>query len=263
MINSFIRKEPVVAKIGNHKLYAEELAKFIPAGISEEDSTKLALQYINTWTLSILFMDTAEKELSKEELDVSGELEDYKRSLLKYRYEQQYVNQRLDTALTEAQIKNYYETNIDRFKLDAPIVKAHFVRISKSSPHLSKMKKMLASSGEETNVGDSLVYSSAISYTDFGKMWIPAATAAKECDTDVSTMLSGLKQGYFEKEDHNGNMNIIYIIEKKNSGETGPVEYYRERIKDILLSVRKKALLTGLERDLIERAHSEGSLVIY
>ena len=263
MINSFIRKETVVAEIGKHKLYAEDLSKFIPSGISEEDSTKLALQYINTWASSILFMDTAEKELPTQELDVSEELEDYKRSLLKYRYEQQYVNQRLDTVLTEEQIKSYYDRNIDRFKLDAPIVKANFVRISKSSPHLSKMKKMLAFSGEETNVGDSLAYSSAISYTDFGKMWIPAATAAKECNTDVSTMLSGLRQGYFENEDHNGNMNIIYILERKNAGETGPVEYYREWIKDILLSVRKKALLTGLERDLIERARSEGSLVIY
>lgn len=262
-ISSIIGKRPVVAKVGKHKLYAEELARFIPSGITGEDSTKLALQYINTWTLSIIFMDTAEKELSKEELDVSEELEDYKRSLLKYRYEQQYVNQRLDTSLTEAQIKEYYEKHIDRFKLDAPIVKAHFIRISKTSPHIDKMKKMLAYSGEESNVGDSLLYSSAIIYTDFGKMWMPAATVAKECDTDVATMLSGLKNGYFEKENPNGNMNIVYILERKNTGETGPVDYHKERIKDILLSVRKKALLLDLERDLIERAHNEGSLVIY
>ena len=53
----------------------------------------------------MLFMDMAETELSKGEKDVSREIESYRRSLLKYRYEQKYVNQRLDTAVTEADIE--------------------------------------------------------------------------------------------------------------------------------------------------------------
>ena len=95
MISSFVQDNEVVAKVGKHKLYASELSRFIPDGISAVDSTKLALSYINTWTTDLIFMDTAEKELSKQARDVSDELEDYKRSLLKYRYEQQYVNQLL------------------------------------------------------------------------------------------------------------------------------------------------------------------------
>lgn len=263
MVSSLIHEGDVVAKVGSHKLYASELARFIPSGISSGDSTKLALQYINTWASDILFMDAAEKALSKEDLDVSGELEDYKRSLLKYRYEQQYVNQNLDTTVTSEQIKDYYEKHPDMFRLDVPIVKARFLRISKSSHSLAEMKKMMAYSEEEASYGDSLIYSPAISYLDFGKKWISAVYIAGECGTDVTSMLSGLKKGYFEKEDGNGNINIAYVLDIKNIGEAGPVDYYRNQIKDILLSARKQALISGLEQDLLDKAHSDGDIAIY
>ena len=71
--------------------------------------------------------EVAEKELSKSEKNVDKELEDYRRSLLKYRYEQKYVNQRLDTAVTDAQIEKYYEAHIETFKLSLPIAKARFL----------------------------------------------------------------------------------------------------------------------------------------
>ena len=107
-ITSFVHDGRVVAKIGNHKLYASDLNAYIPDSASPEDSTRLALQYINSWASDMAFIDVAEKELSKSEKNVDKELEDYRRSLLKYRYEQKYVNQMLDTAVTDAQIEKYY-----------------------------------------------------------------------------------------------------------------------------------------------------------
>ena len=129
-VSSFVHDGEVVAKAGKHKLYAAELEDFIPGGISAEDSTRLAAQYIDKWATDMLFMDMAETELSKGEKDVSREIESYRRSLLKYRYEQKYVNQRLDTAVTEADIEKYYQDHPDHFKLVRPIVKARYARIS-------------------------------------------------------------------------------------------------------------------------------------
>jgi hypothetical protein len=262
MISSFVQDNEVVAKVGKHKLYASELSRFIPDGISAVDSTKLALSYINTWTTDLIFMDTAEKELSKEARDVSDELEDYKRSLLKYRYEQQYVNQKLDTSLTSAQIKEYYDAHPDMFTLSAPIIKAHFIRLPKGYEHTTELKKMIASV-DEGSYGDSLVFSSAITYSDFDKKWVPVVYVARECGTEVSEVISGIHNKYFENVDANGNTNIVYVSDMVNSGQLAPIDYVSNQIKDILLSVRKQDLLSGLERDLIEKARSNGDLVIY
>ena len=91
--------DAVVARVGDHRLMRSELAEYIPAGVSSEDSLALAQQYIKSWAEELLFLDMAESRLSKEEQDVSKELEEYRRTLLKYRYEERYINERLDTLI--------------------------------------------------------------------------------------------------------------------------------------------------------------------
>lgn len=159
-IMSFVRDGKVVAEVGSEKLYDTDLATFIPDGISAEDSTRLALQYINSWATDMVFNDVVDRELSKSEKNVTKELEDYRRSLLKYRYEQKYINQRLDTAVTDGQIEKYYEDHIENFRLALPIAKAKFLCISADSPNLNIIKKKLLSSDvDDIMEGDSLTYS--------------------------------------------------------------------------------------------------------
>ena len=113
---------------------------------------KLALQYINSWATDMMFNDLADKELSKSEKNVDKELEAYRQSLLKFRYEQKFINQRLDTAVTESQIENYYESHIENFKLQLPIAKAQFLYISSDSPNLGIIMKKMTSSDRKSVV---------------------------------------------------------------------------------------------------------------
>ena len=266
-ITSFVRDlryGQVVAKVGSHKLYASELASYIPDSASPEDSTRLALQYINTWASDQLFNDVAERELSKTEKNVDKELEDYRHSLLKYRYEQKYVNQRLDTAVTRAQIEKYYEDHSANFKLSLPIAKAVYMNISEESPNLEIIKKKMRSNKPEARIeADSIAFSSAFRYTDFGDKWVDLVKLSREVGTDYGTLLSQVKDGMAEIPDGNGNLNIVYFFSLMKAGQVGPVEYFEEQIRDIILSTRKQALLERLELDLIENARNQENFVIY
>ena len=136
----------VVARVGNHKLYRSELQKYIPAGVSPEDSASLARQWINAWAEDLLLLDMAEEQLSAEDKDVSAELEEYRRTLLKYRYEQLYINQRLDTLITDEEIEQYYTANTERFRLERPLMKARYMIIpaaARSIPVLKAKTKCL------------------------------------------------------------------------------------------------------------------------
>ena len=266
-VTSFVRElryGQVVAKVGSHRLYASELASYIPDSASPEDSTRLALQYINTWASDQLFTDVAERELSKSEKNVDSELEDYRHSLLKYRYEQKYVNQRLDTAVTKAQIEKYYDDHAENFKLSLPIAKAVYMNISADSPNLEIIKKKMRSDKPEARIeADSIAFSSAFRYTDFGDRWVDLVKLSREVGTDYGTLLSQVRDGYAELPDGNGNLNIVYFFSLMRAGQTGPVEYFEEQIRDIILSTRKQALLVRLERDLIENARNQENFVIY
>ena len=254
-ISSLIHDGEVVAKLGDHKLYRSELDDVIPKGTSPEDSVNLANLYINSWVRDKAFLDIAQQRLSKEEKDVSKELEDYRQSLLRYRYEQRYVNERLDTTVSDKQIEDYYETHQESFKLERPILKARFLNIAKGSPNLPKIKKLMSSDKvEDVIAADSVAFNSTQRYHDYSQEWIDAVKLAAEFGVDYVQMLSQRSGQFIQIPDGDDNVSVAFIVDFRKAGEVAPLEYCRERIKDIILSGRKHELLTGLEQDLIEDA---------
>ena len=264
-VSDLIHDDEVVARLGKHKLYRSELAGFIPHDATPEDSVRLAGQYINTWAKELLFLDVAGTELSKTESDVTKELEDYRRSLLRYRYEQQYISERLDTVVSPAEIEEFYNTHQDLFALQVPIVKARFLDIMKESPTLDQIKKKMASDdAEELAVADSLAYTAAIRYEDRSGEWLDMPVYAKYFGYDYGTVLSKLRSdGYIILEEEQGDIKIGYVCEMRKPGTTAPLEYCDARIREIIISNRKHALLSSLEQDLLKDALDQEKLIIY
>lgn len=254
----------VVAKVGRHKLHLSELEPYIPAGTSREDSLALALQYIQSWAVDRMFVDMAEAQLSKDQLDVSRELEEYRVSLLKYRYEQLYINERLDTTVSMQEVTDYYEAYADRFVLDVPVLRARYMVIAADSPALEVIKRKMSSYRvEDVMEADSLAWSSAQRYEDWSDTWIDAVSLAREFGIDHATMLSRLRRGFIELPDGRGNVRIAYVTDMIREGRPAPLEYCVPRIEDIILTARKHALVSDLERDLLEDARTKDKLVIY
>lgn len=263
-ISSFLSNEEIVASVGTEKLYRSDLEKVIPKGMSAEDSTRLARQYINTWASDLVYLGIAQEQLSKSERDVTKELEDYRKSLLKYRYEQLYVNERLDTSVSQEHIEQYYQTHMENFVLDRPIVKARFLNIAEESPALKVIRKKMASSDVNDLVeADSLAFSSAVKFATWSDEWIDVTTLAREYAIDYSAMLSMMDKGWIESTDTTGQMKLSYVSEMIGKGQTAPLEFCSDKIRDIIISVRKQQLIMSLERDLLNDARENGRFVIY
>ncbi len=264
VISSIVHDDQVVAKVGKYKLYKSELDKYIPEFASPDDSVNLAMQYINSWATELLYMDVASQQLSKAEMDVTAELEDYRRSLLKYRYEQRYVNDRLDTLITRQQIQKYYNDNKQNFELERPILKVRFIDIMKGAPNKDIiLKKMSSPDYEDVGFADSLARSAALRYWDNSEQWIDAVVLAKEFGMDYESMLKH-KSGDFIKveSDDRPDLMAAYICEMQVDG-VAPVEYCEDKIRNYILSARKHQLIADLEQDLLTNALSHKNLVIY
>ena len=264
LVQSLIHDDEVVARVGKHKLYKSELNAYIPKGISSADSTNLALQYINTWAAEYIFSDMAMSQLPKTQQDVSAELESYRRNLLRFRYEQQFVNDRLDTLITEDQMLDFYNAHSDIFKLERPILKVRFVDILKSAEEKDYIiKKMASNKPSDVVEVDSLARSVALRYYDKSQVWTDASELARDFGTDYITMLSQLKNKYITFENKEmADIKTAYVCEIKKSG-VAPFEYCAERIREYILSGRKRELLVALEQSLLEEASIKGSFEIY
>ena len=263
-ISDLLHNGEVVAQVGKERLYRSDIDGIVPKGISVEDSIALARQIIDVWASDRIYLAIAEEQLSKAEKDVSRELEDYRISLLKYRYEQLYVNERLDTAVSDDKVEEYYESHKDNFRLDRPLVKARFLRIHTESPMLETIrKKMNSSDANDLLEADSLAFSSAMMFTTWKDQWQDVIVLAREMGMPYDAMLGQLKNGWVRQDDTTGVTNLAYVSAMVRSGEHAPIEYASDRIKDIIISTRKQALLSSLEQDLLKDAHENGKLVIY
>ena len=263
-ISSFLKGGDVVAEVGSEKLYRSDLNAVIPKGISQEDSTYLAKQYINTWATELVYLKIAEEQLSKTEKDVTKELEDYRKSLLKYRYEQLYVNERLDTAVSDDLVEEYYNAHQEKFVLNRPLVKARYLSIAADSPAKDQIRKRMSSDEVDDLVeADSLAYSSAYKFTTWSDAWIDVTVLAREFPMDYETMLSQMKKQWVETVDTMGVAKLAYIQDIIKKGQVAPIEYSAPSIKDIIISARKQTLISTLEQDLLKDARENGKFVIY
>lgn len=261
---NLLQDTAVVARVGRHKLFRADVRKFIPPDVSFSDSTNLALQYINSWAAEQIFNDMALAELPKEDLDVTAELEAYKRSLLRYRYEQHYINDRLDTVVSIAQMREYYLDHQSLFKLERPILKVRFIDIYSEVPDKSGiLEKMASNRPSDVLEVDSLARANAIRYFDHSEEWMDAAELAHEFGVDYGTMLSNLKNSYITvTSDEFSDIKVAYVREIKRDG-IAPFEFSQPQIKEYILSSRKRALVENLERNLLTEALDREQFVIY
>ena len=121
----------------------------------------------------------------------------------------------------------------------------------------------LAGTPEELALLAELAGQEALKYVDYSASWVDIIYLAKEFDMDYDELLSKLSKDYIKIERRDrGDVKIAYICDIRRSG-VAPLEFCRDRIRDILLSARKHALLGGLERDLLLDAKRRNEYVIY
>ncbi|MDD4754933.1 MAG: hypothetical protein PHG29_02535, partial [Prolixibacteraceae bacterium] len=148
-INSKTPEDKLVARVGTISLYQSEISSVIPHDISPADSAVMAEDYIKKWVKQELMLQKAQENLSPEQKNVTRELQDYRNSLLIYRFKNELVAQRMDTTVTEAEILDFYTNNADNFKLNNNIVKAIFIKTPNELANPEELRQLSGNSSAE------------------------------------------------------------------------------------------------------------------
>lgn len=257
----FISDNEKVAQLYGKSIYKSEIKAMIPPGTAASDSLAMIEQYVNSWAIKNLLAHKAEKELSTEEKDVRKELEEYRNSLLVFRFEQKYIEERLDTNISEDECREYYNKNSANFTRSSSVVKARIVKISKTSPNNEIIKKIYNSPyTEDIEELERLSYNSADRYNNFNNEWTDIANVAREVPLDITSCeKAAWSKSCIETSDSLFSY-YVYFAQKIGADALAPFEYYKPRIKEIILSKRKQALLSDLESQLIKEAMEKNDL---
>lgn len=103
--------DKIVATVYDKILYQSDLQDVLYEGISFNDSLVRTKAFIDKWIRRQLLINQAENTIDKSELDFSRQMEDYRNSLIIYKYESMLVEQNLDTVISEEEIEKYLKDN--------------------------------------------------------------------------------------------------------------------------------------------------------
>ena len=256
-------KGEVVARVGKDVLYRSEIENLNIKGFSPEDSIRMVERYIHSWAKDRLLLDMAESRLSKADRDVAAQLEEYRQQLLVYRYEQQYVEQRLDTVISEQEYRDFYEAHPESFITHQPLIKGIYIKVSENSPNLNPIKSLYRSHvREDMDRLDQLCYTSADKYYFFDE-WVSLDAIVDGMGMDAGTMASLLDGKSYVEKSYLGYAYLISVSDYVPAGRQAPYEYCRDMTRDVTLSRRKQEHLTRLERNLLNDAIGSEKLKIY
>lgn len=256
-------KKPI-AKIHDKNLYLSDVEDVIPDNKSAEDSTMIAENYIQNWIKKQLLLKKAENNLSEKNKDIQKQIEEYRSSLLIYRYQQQLINQKLDTTVSEEEVQKYYEDNTSNFTLDKNLVKVLYVELPKNSPNISSVKNWMKSENEnDISKLKDYCYQYAKKYDDFDNEWIEFNRLITKIPIEINNPQRFLKYNKNIEEKDSLFHYFIKINNYKLKGTPAPVSYVKDKIKSVILNKRKHKLLEKLEKDLYNEALNRNEFIIY
>lgn len=254
---------PLVAKVYQHELHKSDLSGLIPEGVSPEDSVAIVKNYVEQWIRQTVLLDKAEKNIKE---DFSHQLTDYKNSLLTYAYEQQIVNQLLDTNITAEQLSLYYEQHRDEFLLHNAVVRTTYVVVPLKHPALGKLKNMISKSQfSDENVVELEEVATQQGLTGYYDIetWMPFYNLQRAVPIATYNESLFLKQNASVSVSDERFTYLVRIMEYKVSNDPAPLDLVAEDIRALILNHRKLEILNTLQNDLLEEAMQSDNLKRY
>ena len=240
-----------LAKVGDQYLYSSEIRGLIKPGFSINDSLVMVASLTEKWIRKQLILQKAELNLTDEEKDVKKELDEYRTSLIIFKYEQKLIKERLDTAVSQNEITEYFNENTSNFILNYDIVKAQYIKLSLRSTNIDKVKTWIHSGSEEnTKLLEEYCLQHAIKYDYFKDDWVNFDNIKMLFPVEISNNELFIKSNKFFDMKDSAYLYLLYIRDYKLKGSITPLQFVERDVKSIILLKRKQKLINDFENKI-------------
>lgn len=245
------KEDKLLAKVYDRSLYFSELDGVVPEGTVPADSALLVTAYVQRWLREQLMMYEAERNISKD-LDIDALVRSYRASLVRFNFEERLIAEKLDSTVSEDELRAYYETNKDQFQLESTILKCKLIKLSMQAPQ-NEINKLWNSrnSADEAKL------------TAFAKQWASLALLEPERWYTLQEVSTLLPKGTLTSDNvasnrdgtlSDGDFRYYYRITEAVQGKTtAPFDYAKDQAQKIILHKRKQELLDRWKEDLYQK----------
>ena len=241
----------VLVRVKDRTLKRSEVVSLIPRGTSSADSLLLAESFVKKWVKDALVYEVAQRNLGDEKEEVDKLVEEYRHSLIRYRYQERLIKEKLSADIRESDKLNYYEENQKKFTLDKALIKGLFLKIPVDAPGLSEVKGWYKSTSEASlEKIEKYSVQNATIYDYFYDKWVDFDEVMDNIPVHVSNSTAYLKANKFVEVADSSYCYLLNIKEYLPEGSVAPYDYASSQITEMLINQRKVDFLKTFEEEL-------------
>jgi hypothetical protein len=265
--NLIKKDKPVVAEVFEYVLYEADLIEAIPHGLNKEDSLLFVQEYVNQWAYHHALLHRAlinDLKLPEDEEKLEKHIQDYKESLVIYRYTQRLVGQKLDTNVQMEEIEAYYHQHPTEFTLKDDIVQVAFVKLYNSEKNIKQVRKLLQNYEPEDIVRlKSIAEDKAVNYFLEDDTWILFDDLVKEIPIQTYNKTLYLQNNKFIELQDSVFTYLLRINDFRVQDSYSPLSFEHNRIRSLIINKRKMELIERMQKDVFNEAQKDGDIIIH
>lgn len=255
----------VLVRVKGFSLSRAEIGKQIPTGISHADSLLMAESLVKKWINDVLIYDVASRNLGKEEKDeVEKLVEEYRHSLVNYRYQEQLVREKVAAKLSGEEKMDYYKQNQTKFVLDKALIKGLFLKIPVDAPALSNVKQWYKSTSESAlEKIEKYSIQNAVTYDYFCDKWTDFDQVIENVPIHINNVNDFLRSNHFLEISDSSYCYLLNIREYLSMGSEAPYDYIEPHIVEMMTNKRRIDFLKKFEKELYNDAVKDGDVEFF
>ncbi len=263
-INFADDKGQPVAKAFDKYLYPSDLEGLVPKNTHGNDSAAIVKAFIDQWQHEQVILHQAENNVNIDEKAIEEKLEVYRKSLIRFEYEQELIRQKLDTAVNDQEIQKYYSDNKDNFQLKKPILKVSYIKLPENAPKVAMVKKLFASKDmRDIDLLEKYCFKYSPNFSLLDTAWHYKDELKKILPIDeIPEHRYDNLNRIFEISDNNA-LYLIILRDSKFRDSLSPLAFEKENIRNLILNQRKLALISQMETEVFKEAQKNNELEIY
>lgn len=254
--------DPLLARVGEARLYRSELSSKMPGGLSQDDSVKFSRLYVRGWIERNLLSEVATDKIDMRKIDKM--VDEYRTELIMWEYRNRMFDSDDEAALPEDSLRAYYATHAKDFRLQYPLVKGLYLKVPDDIKVLPSIRRLYKStSTSDLDILEKYGLGNALHFDYFGDTWIDwqqiEARIPYDFGNDINQFLRSHNTLEVEKD---GYVYLLRIDSITPAGDTMPYSSARRLIVDRLTAQRRADLDARLSKRLLDDATKNGKIEI-
>jgi len=250
--------DEVLVKVKDRVLTREEIERQIPKNISSSDSLIRAESFMKKWAIDVLMDDAADKNIGNDKHEIEERVNEYRRTLVRHRFQEQLVKDKVSADISEEEQMAYYEANKTQFVLNENLIKGLFIKVPADAPGLDNVRQWYRSETVEAlEKIEKFSIQNAIIYDYFYDKWVNFDEVMAKIPQQLSNPTYFLRVNNFLETSDSTHVYFLNISDKLLVGNYAPFDYVVVQIQSMMANTRKINYLRnfgeGLYRDAVKK----------